>query len=1400
MNATKHIFTENRSGNVPGVTADWRAHVPAWALGLALSAFACGALAQPVDDDGDGLDNTADNCIGVANADQRDFDNDGIGSACDPDTNNDCVVNFADLAYLKEFFFSDDPLADFNGDGAVNFAELALMKEKFFQNPGPSGVPNLCSNNLDSDGDGLSDDDETNVYGTDPLNPDSDADGLQDGDEIAAGTDPLNPDSDDDGINDGDEVAAGIDPLDDDSDDDGVLDGEDTYPNDGARDRLDPVTGLDIALQGTFAALAWDPHPDTLNTLGYLVFREDADGANAVQLTTIPLTDTAFVDETVDNAAGYHYVVVAVDTRENEGFQAPQTEYFVAYNTQLVTGVSVNPTGVIADVQWNALPQGEYRVYRGQGGAFSEIATVADTSYSDDSVLPDALYEYQVASVLSFTDVFTGTTLEREGPRSAGVSFQSDPSTTTFDASLSNATALGSGLYQLLLLNEPSINLDGTYSGTGNPVSVVAQSGADLQSAQGNNGSFRLFLPISNPGPWSITVTDTVVPARTVTLQLNILTDVLAPQVSIANNMAQSTAADMLALAGTVTDDLSGIASVVAQNDRFAGQQFGVVLADGGIFNADLPLERGNNAITVTAVDLAGNSALDSVVVTRNVGLAPTLNILSPADGAVVQSPTLSVVGKVYSGLSGDEIRVEVADQSLFPSAGDSEQGYDYQFDNIALTLGANVITVRAETPSGDAQQSVTITYQLPDEPPPPAPPPRIQLSGTSDVITSNQSSVAVTGSVSDGSGAITLTANGQPLALIAGQFDYVVDLTACSGQLVVTFIATDDTGATDTHTLTIVCDATPPSISVSSPALNVAPAINTLGETSVRLEGLVSDENLSGFTLNGQSIGLTPVGDGLGFNFVSQLQLAVAEQVSVLAEAWDEAGNRSSAEYLLLADVPFNVEIIAPAEGAAIASTEAGASVAVVARISGLTAGSTVAVQVNSGALQDMALSGDIATTTLLTTLTDGEHVITVQVRDSAGEVLASSSVRVVLENPQDVPLAVERHVPANASTGNPPNDPISVFFNRSIDPALLQVVVRQTIHGPDYDLSNQAQSGFTEYDPPQVVQMDEDMMPVAGGLAFYPENTYVSFHSTERLPYGAEIFVDVIYDGEDLSRFSFTVQDVPTIIGGTVTDQFGNPIAGIRAELVELEIATNSDNNGNVVFGSGALFREALPSGRFRLRLNGDMDNPRYGTVETWASVQQGRLNTLPAVRLPLLDPQIAFKNIAGGQAQVSLADGDLMLDLSATTLTFENGRTQGDVHVQFLPSNQVPFDIIAGAFPHWLYNVQPSGVQVSGPVGVTLQMPPLYGTHDYVPPEGSLVALLGFSLRDKVVHVVGVAEIVGHEVRSVGPAVELESLDYLGYAIVNVNSHPQLEQYRDGGITSLALLRSLLEQEAQ
>ena len=93
-----------------------------------------------VDTDGDGVNDSKDNCLAQPNPDQRDSNADGFGNACDADLNDDNVVNVADLGILRSVFFTADADADFNGDGIVNVADLARMRAGFFAPPGPSAI------------------------------------------------------------------------------------------------------------------------------------------------------------------------------------------------------------------------------------------------------------------------------------------------------------------------------------------------------------------------------------------------------------------------------------------------------------------------------------------------------------------------------------------------------------------------------------------------------------------------------------------------------------------------------------------------------------------------------------------------------------------------------------------------------------------------------------------------------------------------------------------------------------------------------------------------------------------------------------------------------------------------------------------------------------------------------------------------------------------------------------------------------------------------------------------------------------------------------------------------------------------------------------------------------------
>lgn len=108
----------------------------------------------------------------------------------------------------------------------------------------PNDTDTGADDGADSDGDGLSDRDEIEFFGTNPNNFDSDGGGVGDGDEVYFDTDPLDPnddaslDRDGDGLLNEDETDFfETDPDNFDTDDDGVGDGEEIF---NGTDPLDP--------------------------------------------------------------------------------------------------------------------------------------------------------------------------------------------------------------------------------------------------------------------------------------------------------------------------------------------------------------------------------------------------------------------------------------------------------------------------------------------------------------------------------------------------------------------------------------------------------------------------------------------------------------------------------------------------------------------------------------------------------------------------------------------------------------------------------------------------------------------------------------------------------------------------------------------------------------------------------------------------------------------------------------------------------------------------------------------------------------------------------------------------------------------------------------------------------
>jgi probable HAF family extracellular repeat protein len=97
-------------------------------------------LTPPPDADSDGVPDASDNCIALANADQRDTDGDGFGNRCDGDLDQNRFVNITDLGIFKARFGTSNADADLDGNGFVNITDLGIFKSLFGKAPGPSGL------------------------------------------------------------------------------------------------------------------------------------------------------------------------------------------------------------------------------------------------------------------------------------------------------------------------------------------------------------------------------------------------------------------------------------------------------------------------------------------------------------------------------------------------------------------------------------------------------------------------------------------------------------------------------------------------------------------------------------------------------------------------------------------------------------------------------------------------------------------------------------------------------------------------------------------------------------------------------------------------------------------------------------------------------------------------------------------------------------------------------------------------------------------------------------------------------------------------------------------------------------------------------------------------------------
>ncbi|MCP4549182.1 MAG: Ig-like domain-containing protein [bacterium] len=559
-------------------------------------------------------------------------------------------------------------------------------------------------------------------------------------------------------------------------------------------------------------------------------------------------------------------------------------------------------------------------------------------------------------------------------------------------------------------------------------------------------------------------------------------------------------------------------------------------------------------------------------------------------------------------------------------------------------------------------------------------------------------------------------------------------------------------------------------------------------------MKGVVTEANLAGVSVNDKPVGVVPGAAAGEHAFSATLPLTRGVDQRVTVSARDFAGNLTSVEWDVILDSNLVIEVITPRDGAELESQGAPMDAPVSVRVPGVEDGDLFTVSLDGCPATSLARTGVVGNGVVTVDGADGAHLLKVIVEDSDGVIQASAETRFSVADMAADPLAVERIRPENGATGVEPNEFIAVYFNKQIDPALLQIEVLETVHGMTY-ASPADGAEIAKISQVELIEVHRDRALMVGEVSHFPGDRMTAFYPDVDAAYGATIFITVLYDGVELARAFYEVRPLPSFIEGFVLNTLAVPAADVEVAIEKLGLTTITDSAGAFGFGFNLPASRTIPPGRHILTVNPGMKNRNFGTVQKYITVQEGRLNAAPPILLPALSTSIPFQRIVSGDAQILLGDGALELDLSQAELTFPDQRDQGDVHVQVLSIGSLTHAALASARPHWVYCLQPMGVEVSGPVGVQMEIPAHEGSHGYLEYYGDRVVLVGLD-PDALMIIpagVGLLDPETQRVTSEG-VVELKRLDYIGYVLMTEAAQPLLEQYANGEIDLRRMISEL------